>query len=132
MLRHLPWARRFGAWIGAALAAFALSIGLALGGAPEALAGLGYVLASAALSFACLAVFLRFARERRPAFDSAFENSLGIYVFHYGIVSWLLFAALGFPLPAIVKWAVLSILAVGLSWGLTAALRRIPGVAKVL
>lgn len=125
-------ARRWGLWTAAALVFFAVYIALAVGGAGEGLAAAFYVLTSATISFWLLAVFLRFCPRPKNVLDSAFHNSYGIYVIHYGVVSWLLFALLGAELPALAKWAVVSVLAYGICWGATAALRRIPGVARVL
>jgi len=88
-------ARRWGRWTVAALVAFVVSLAMALGGAGEGLSASLYVVACAALSFAFLATFLRFATTRRRLFDHAFESSYGIYVLHYGVVSWVAYALLG-------------------------------------
>jgi len=124
--------RHWLAWTGVALLCFAVSVGVSIGGASDFIGGLAYVFASATISFSALALFLRFARTRNRVLESAFANSYGIYVIHYGIVSWLLFALLGVSLPAIAKWSLVFPAALALSWGATASLRRIPGVARVL
>jgi surface polysaccharide O-acyltransferase-like enzyme len=103
-----------------------------MSGANEVLIGSLYVSSCAAISFAFLALFLRFAQRQRSMFESLSQNSYGIYVIHYGIVSWLLFALLGAPLPAMAKWAIVFTSALALCWGATAAIRRLPGVARVL
>lgn len=125
-------AQRWVVWTGAALVAFMVNLVLSVGGANEVLTGLAFTLSSATISFAFLALFLRFAQSRRGSFDSLFRNSYGIYVIHYGIVSGLLLALLGAQLPAMAKWAIVFPSALALSWGATAALRRIPGVARVV
>jgi peptidoglycan/LPS O-acetylase OafA/YrhL len=125
-------ARRWVIWTLAALAAFLASLTAAIGGANEVLTGCLYVLASAAISFALLALFLRFGQKQRHSFDSLSQTSYGIYVIHYGIVSWLLFALLGAPLPAMAKWSIVFTSALAICWAATAAMRRIPGVARVI
>jgi hypothetical protein len=87
------------AWTLAALAVFPVNLGVAIGGANEMLIAFFYVFSSAAISLAVLAIFLRFAQKQRRIFDSLFQNSYGIYVIHYGVVSWLLYALLGAQLP---------------------------------
>lgn len=125
-------ARRWVIWTAAAPAAFLVNLVVAIGGANEVLIGFFQVLSCAVLSFAFLALFLRFGQRRRSISDSAFRNSYGIYVIHYGIVSWLLFALLGAPLPAMAKWSVVFAASLALCWGAAAAIRRVPGVARVI
>jgi surface polysaccharide O-acyltransferase-like enzyme len=93
---------------------------------------LGFVISCAASSFAFLALFLRFARSRSGMFDSLAANSYGIYLLHYGFVSWLQYALLPASLPGIAKGAIVFVLALGLSWGTAAALRRSAAVARVV
>jgi hypothetical protein len=127
---HLP--RRWTAWAVAALASFALSLGTSLGGVNAALVAVLDALSCAAISFAFLAAFLRFAQTRRPVFDSLFRSSYGIYVLHYGVVSWVGYALVGADLPAVVKWTIVFPVALALCWGATALARRVPGVARVI
>ncbi len=133
-------ARRWWLWSLAALVAFAISAGVAISAMTAHLgsrgweigADLGFVLACAAISFAFLAVFVRFARTRRKAFDSLTANAYGIYLIHYAFVSWLQYAVLKSQMSAIAKGSFVFLSAVLLSWGATAALRRIPAVARVI
>jgi surface polysaccharide O-acyltransferase-like enzyme len=124
--------RRWVLWAVAALAAFLIDITAAISGANEILVGVLHVLSSATISFTFLALFLRFGQRQRRISDSLFQNSYGIYVVHYGIVSWLLFALLGAQLPAMAKWSIVFPAALAFSWGVTSAIRRIPGVARVI
>jgi len=123
-------ARRWVIWSVAALVAFLVSVGFAIGGANEPLIGFFYILACATISFAALAVFLRFAQTQRGLLDSLFHNSYGIYVIHYGIVSWLLYALLGAQLPAMAKWVIVFSSALAICWGATEDIRRVPGGAR--
>jgi peptidoglycan/LPS O-acetylase OafA/YrhL len=93
---------------------------------------LGFVLSCAALSFLFLALFLRFAQSRSAVFDSLAANSYGIYLVHYAFVSWLQYALLPASLRAMAKGAIVFVLALGLSWGTAAALRRSAAVARVV
>ncbi len=92
---------------------------------------LGFVLSCAASGFAFLALFGRFARRTR-LLDSLRGNAFGIYIVHYAFVSWLQYALLPAGLPGFVKAAAVTLGALALSWGTTAAVRRIPAVARVI
>jgi len=133
-------ARRWWLWSLAALVAFAISAGVGIAALTthlgsrgwEIAADSGFVLSCAASSFAFLAVFVRFARSRRRVFDSLTANAYGIYLVHYAFVSWLQYALLKSQMSAIAKGSLVFLAAVLLSWGATAALRRIPAVARVI
>lgn len=84
------------------------------------------------MSFAVLAVFLRFVHRRRRVWDRLFENSYGVYVFHCGVAAWLSWALAGADLPAIGKFAIVFPAVLVICWRWTALLRRIPGVARVV
>jgi hypothetical protein len=94
--------------------------------------GLGFVLCCGAISFAMLAAFQRFANTATPLLTSLSRNAYGIYLLHYGIVMWLQFALLPAPIPAAAKAAIVLAVTLAASWTATAALRRIPGVARVI
>jgi surface polysaccharide O-acyltransferase-like enzyme len=76
--------------------------------------------------------FLRFAKRRVRIFDSLSENSYGIYIVHYVFITWLQYLLLGSGLAPLVKGMVVFVATLILSWGVVAAIRRIPAVAKVL
>jgi peptidoglycan/LPS O-acetylase OafA/YrhL len=127
-------ARRWVIWVGVALAAFLMSI---VTGNPSArmnqmLVSIFFILSCAASSLAFLALFLRFAGKRRKVFDSLSVNCYGMYVIHYVIVSWLLYAMLKAQLPATAKGSIVFVCALLLCWAAIAAIRRIPGVARVI
>jgi len=92
---------------------------------------LGFVFSCATSGFAFLALFVRFARRTR-LLDSLRENAFGIYILHYAFVSWLQYALLPAGLSGFVKAAAVTLGALALSWGTTAAVRRIPAVARVI
>ena len=86
----------------------------------------------AASCFGLLALFVRFANRRTRALDSLSDNEYGIYLIHYAFVSWLAYAMLAAPLPAVAKFTLVFAGVVALSWSTSAALRRIPGVARAV
>ncbi|HTQ78706.1 MAG TPA: acyltransferase family protein, partial [Thermoanaerobaculia bacterium] len=140
LTRDSALARRWGRWLSFAFLAFAVDIvvfllTLAPHASPKAWSvalGAGFALASAALSFAFLALCLRFAQRRNRALDSLRANAYGMYLTHYAFVSWLQLAILKLPLSGLAKGCLVTAGTVALSWGLTAALRRVPGAARIL
>jgi len=55
-----------------------------------------------------------------------------MYLVHYPVVVWLQFALLAFAPGPIAKGSMVFAGAVALSWGMVAALRRIPLMARLL
>lgn len=86
----------------------------------------------AASCFGFLALFVRFANRRTRALDSLSDNEYGMYLIHYAFVSWLGYAMLTAPLPAVVKFALVFAGVLALSWSASAVLRKIPGVARAV
>jgi peptidoglycan/LPS O-acetylase OafA/YrhL len=133
-------ARRWGRWALGAVAAFLFAIsvfGFAISAKTllrlwATYGGLAFVFSCAASSFACMAIFVHFTRRRSAVWDSLNRNAYGIYLVHYAFVSWLQLALLKYELPGAIKGFAVIIAAVLLSWGTTAALRRIPAVARVI
>jgi Acyltransferase family len=91
-------------------------------------AGLAFVVACGASCFGLLAVFARFVRRQ----DRMRRDAYGVYVVHYAIVSWLALALVGAALPGVAKGVLVTVGALAASWALTAALRRIPAVARIV
>jgi Acyltransferase family len=91
-----------------------------------------FELSCAASSFGLMALFVRFAKRRTPICDSLSENEYGMYLVHYAFVSWLGYAMLSAPLPAVVKFVCVFAGALVLSWGSSSMLRRIPAVARAV
>jgi surface polysaccharide O-acyltransferase-like enzyme len=71
-------------------------------------------------------------KRSRSIFSSLRDNAYGIYLVHYAFVSWLQYALLKSQLSGVAKLTIVLSLAVALSWITTAALRRIPAVARVM
>ncbi len=91
-----------------------------------------FELSCAASCFGFAALFVRFARRRTWVRDSLSENEYGMYLVHYAFVSWLGYAMMPAPLPAVVKFVLVLTGVLLLSWATSAALRRIPAVARAV
>jgi surface polysaccharide O-acyltransferase-like enzyme len=59
-------------------------------------------------------------------------QAYGIYLLHYMFIIWLQYAVFGAALPAGVKAAIVFVGTLAGSWMLTALLRRIPVVARMI
>jgi peptidoglycan/LPS O-acetylase OafA/YrhL len=133
-------ARRWILWCVAALVAFVAAMAIAIASfsaksSPQmwgAIGGISFTLSCAASSFAFLALFVRFAKTRNRILESLRDNAYGMYLIHYAFVSWLQYAVLKTELPAIAKGSVVFLGTLALSWSVTAAFRRIPGVARII
>ncbi|MEO8274964.1 MAG: acyltransferase [Thermoanaerobaculia bacterium] len=139
-------ARRWPLWAVAAALSFGVAVAALLGivgsmqkGGPGILllsAGhLAFVTCCALTSLAALAIFLRFAQKPlRPGswLGSLSANAFGIYLLHYACVSWLQLELLPVSLAGFTKPLIVFSGAVAASWTMTALLRRIPAVARIL
>ena len=138
-------ARRWPIWLSAGVAAYALrlviiiTLILPVAGAHrplpitlQLLSNLTLILCCSTISFAFIAIFRRFAVSHRPVFDSLSASSYGMYLIHYPVVVWLQFVLLAVALGPIAKGAIVFFGAVVLSWGIVAALRRVPVIGRVL
>jgi surface polysaccharide O-acyltransferase-like enzyme len=133
-------ARRWDRWLGVALAAFPLAVGFgfaaaAAGPFASVLATAGYlafVMTCAAASFAALALSLRLVSRRVAVLDHLRDNAYAIYVVHFVFVSWLQYALRPAQLSALTKGSLVFLGAVASSWAVSAALRRVPAIARVV
>jgi peptidoglycan/LPS O-acetylase OafA/YrhL len=78
------------------------------------------------------ALFLRVFRTSVRILDSLSRNSYGIYLIHYMVVVWLQYAVLRSGMRLGWKFAIVFCGGVAISWGATAALRRIRAVGRVI
>ena len=93
---------------------------------------LAFALFSAAMVFAVPAVLLRFAKSGWSLLDVLRPSAYGIFLLHYIFTIWLQYAVYDYSWPAFVKFAIVFIGTLSLSWGLTVALRKISVVAKMI
>lgn len=94
--------------------------------------GAMFAVTCGAISFAFLALFVRFATRRRWIWDSLSDNEYGMYLIHYMFVSWVQLAILSSSLPAIGKGVLVFAGVLLLSWGTSATIRRIPAVSRIV
>jgi glucan biosynthesis protein C len=128
-----PLARRWAAWLAAAVAGFLLwaaptSATVADWGSAPLLAkiatGIGFVVACAAGCFCALAICLRFAHWHHRALESLSANAYRMYLIHYVFAVWLQYALLGAELSAIAKATIVFALTLLSSWTIAAAMGR--------
>lgn len=98
----------------------------------QAVYGTFFVLFSGSILLAILAFFLHQKSPGPNLLDRMQADAYGIFLVHYPIALWIQYALFDYGLPAIVKATIGFVLTVILSWGLTAALRKIPGASHVL
>ncbi|MBV8570097.1 MAG: acyltransferase [Acidobacteriaceae bacterium] len=96
------------------------------------LGGSGFVLSCAASCFAFLAFFVRFVQRPNRVSEGLRDNAYGMYLIHYVFVSWVQYSLLQFLLPGLVKGIMAFAAVLALSVVTTAALRRVPAVARVI
>jgi surface polysaccharide O-acyltransferase-like enzyme len=94
--------------------------------------GLAFALFSAAMTFTVLAVSLRFASSTMKLLDAMRPQAYGIFLSHYIFIIWLQYAIYDYSWPAFVKFAIVFGGTLALSWAVTALLRRIPVVARMI
>ena len=97
-----------------------------------ALRGTVFVGFCASACFALSAVFLRFRQQPWPPLDSLAACSYAIFILHYPVVTWVQYGLLGLGFGAVAKGAIVSAVALGVSWSGAALLRRAPGLRRVL
>ena len=63
---------------------------------------------------------------------AAVPFAYGAYLLHYIFIIWLQYAVYDYSFPAAVKFAIVFAGTLSMSWGLTAILRKIPAVARMI
>jgi surface polysaccharide O-acyltransferase-like enzyme len=94
--------------------------------------GLAFALFSAAMTFTVPAFFVRFAESGWRLLDALQPSAYGIYLLHYIFIIWLQYAVYSLSLHAGVKFAIVFVGTLALSWALTVMLRKIPIVARLI
>jgi surface polysaccharide O-acyltransferase-like enzyme len=137
-------ARRWPVWLGLALvsyvailvAVYAHHNWVANFDSPPLLWKLAYGVAfatySAAMALTVSAIFVRFAESGWGLLDALQPSAYGIYLVHYIFVIWLQYALYDQPFPAFVKFAIVFAGTLSMSWALTAMVRKIPAVARMI
>jgi surface polysaccharide O-acyltransferase-like enzyme len=94
--------------------------------------GLAFATYSAAMAFAVSAIFVRFADSGWGLLDALQPSAYGIYLVHYIFIIWLQYALYDQPFPAFVKFAIVFAGTLSMSWALTAMVRKIPAMARMI
>jgi surface polysaccharide O-acyltransferase-like enzyme len=94
--------------------------------------GLAFAMFSAAMTFTVPAVFQRFARSSLWLLDAMRPSAYGIYLLHFIFLIWLQYIVYDPAFPAFVKFAIVFIGTLSMSWALTVLLRKIPVVARTI
>lgn len=89
-------------------------------------------LSCTASCIAFLTLFRHLFTRPHRIWSSLSANAYGIYLVHYGFVTWLQFLLLPVQLPAVIKFALTFIGSLLFSWLLTALLRRITFVRNYI
>ena len=84
------------------------------------------------MAFTVLAVSLRLASASMGLLDAMRPSAYGIFIMHYVFIIWLQYAVYDYAWPAFVKFAVVFIGTLSLSWVVTVMMRRIPLVARMI
>jgi surface polysaccharide O-acyltransferase-like enzyme len=128
-------AKRWWGWVAVGLMSFTVFIIMIVVVTPmerTIVSEIAFVVCCWAIVSGMTGFFLRFAKRHVRVLDSLSENSYGIYIVHYVFITWLQYLLLGSGLAPLVKGMVVFVATLILSWGVVAAIRRIPAVAKVL
>jgi surface polysaccharide O-acyltransferase-like enzyme len=138
------FAKRWPVWLGFAFVFYASILGLVYAhhnwvadfNAPplwwRTSYGLVFAMYSAAMTFTAPAIFLRFASSSLRLLDALRPSAYGVYLVHYIFIIWLQYAVYDASLHAGVKFAIVFIGTLAISWGLTLMLRKIPLVARMI
>jgi surface polysaccharide O-acyltransferase-like enzyme len=94
--------------------------------------GLAFATFSAAMTFTVLTVILRFARSSLWLLDAMRPSAYGIYLLHFIFLIWLQYIVYDPAFPAFVKFAIVFVGTLSMSWALTVLLRKIPVVARTI
>jgi len=65
-------------------------------------------------------------------FDALRPSAYGVFLVHYVFIIWLQYVLYAPALPAFVKFALVFVGTLSLSWGTVILLRKIPFVARMI
>lgn len=127
--------RRWWAWMAAGLLSFTvfiIMVALVTDGDRAIVSEFAFVICCGAFVLGTTGLFLRFVNRPMRFFDSLSDNAYGIYIVHYVFVTWIQYVLLGSSPGPGVKGILVFLIALSLSWGAVAVVRRVPVVAKVI
>jgi peptidoglycan/LPS O-acetylase OafA/YrhL len=91
-----------------------------------------FLIEAALVVLGLTALFLRLFRKRSRVLGSFSANSYGVYLIHYVVIIWFQYAVLRTPWSLGAKFAFVFCGGVAACWAITAAVRRIPAVRKII
>jgi hypothetical protein len=94
--------------------------------------GLAFALFSGAMTIAEISLFLRFAQSRLAFLDAMRPQAYGIFLVYYIFIIYLQYAVYDPPLPVFVKFAIVFVGTLSLSWATTLLLRKVPVVGRMI
>jgi hypothetical protein len=94
--------------------------------------GLAFAAFSAAMTFTVSTIFLRFERSSFRLLDAMRPQAYGIYLLHFIPLIWLQYLVYDPAFPAFVKFVIVFTGTLSISWALTALLRKVPAVARMI
>src|SRR5262249_51972085 len=94
--------------------------------------GFAFALFSGAMAFAEPGFFLRFAKLPLRLLDAMRPNAYGIFLTHYIFIIWLQYAVYEPALSPFIKFAIVFVGTLVASWALTAALRKVPVLGRMI
>ncbi len=94
--------------------------------------GLAFALFSGAMAFAEPGFFLRSAKLPLQLLDAMRPNAYGIFLTHYIFIIWLQYAVYELALSPFLKFAIVFAGTLAGSWAVTAMLRKIPVVGRMI
>jgi glucans biosynthesis protein C len=130
--------RGWGWWFGFGILAFVGEIACfvvwrgGFTGPARILSGAAFMAACAGFSIGLLGLFRRYAGRHRRILDRLADNSYGIYVLHYAIVLWTQYLMMPAVWTGSLKFAVAMVVGGAGSWVLSAAIRQMPPVRRLL
>ncbi|NPU10581.1 acyltransferase [Bradyrhizobium sp. 83012] len=86
----------------------------------------------ASMAFGVPTFFLRWARATLSLMDRMQPSAYGIYLLHFLPLLWLQYLVFDPAWPAAVKFAIVLVGTLFVSWGAAALLRRVPLVARII
>jgi peptidoglycan/LPS O-acetylase OafA/YrhL len=94
--------------------------------------GLAFALFSAAMTTAEITIFVRSAQSRLAFLDALRPSAYGIFLVHYIFIIYLQYAVYDPPLSPFVKFAIVFVGTLSLSWATVLLLRKIPVVGRMI
>ena len=127
-----PFAKYWWAWLLAGAGSYGVLTWIYSSNPASPWAKYVFLIEAALVVLALTALFIRLFGKRWRVPSSFSANSYGIYLLHYLVIIWLQYTVLRTSLSVGAKFWIVFGGGVALCWAATAALRRIPGVRKVV